>query len=83
MYPLWKTHLELIEHYKNEHKEENQFVCQTCGLYNYSKFMLKLHTVHVHMKGTKEYECTECDYKSSNQSTFAAHVRNHSTQSFL
>ena len=80
--PTWSC-AALIEHCQSEHKGKSQFVCQTCGFYNYSEVMLKLHTVQVHMKGTKEYECTECDYKSSNQSTFAAHVRNHSTQSFV
>ena len=80
--PTWSCSA-LIEHYKSEHKEKNQFVCQTCGLYNYSKVMLKLHTVQVHMKGAKEYDCTECDYKSSKQSMFASHVQNHSTLNFL
>ena len=79
--PTWSC-AALIEHCNSKYKEKNQFVCQTCGFYNYSEVMLKLHTVQVYMKGTMEYDCTECDYKYSNQSTFAAHVRNHSTQSF-
>jgi len=76
--PCW-TSTALIDHCDQKHASKSQYICRICGFYNYSEINLKLHTVQIHMKGTKEYECQHCPYKSTNISTFSAHVRNHST----
>ena len=69
----------LIDHCDTQHALKSRYICRVCGFYNYTEINLKLHTVQVHMKGTKEYECPHCPYKSTNNSTFSAHVRNHNT----
>ena len=80
--PTWSSGA-LIEHCDGEHAEKSRFICRVCGFYSYTEVMLKLHTVQVHMKGTKDYQCQECDYKTCYQSTFAAHVRTHKKLSFV
>lgn len=76
--PCWSA-AALIDHCDNQHALKSRYICRVCGFYNYTEINLKLHTVQVHMKGTKEYECPHCPYKSTNNSTFSAHVRNHNT----
>jgi len=77
-HPCWSA-TALIDHCDTVHAEKSRYVCRVCGFYNYTEINLKLHTVQVHMKGTKEYECPHCPYKSTNNSTYSAHVRNHNT----
>ena len=70
----------LVEHCEADHKEKSKHICKVCGFYNFTEALLRQHTLQVHMKGTKEYRCQHCDFKTSVQSTFAAHVRNHQKQ---
>eukprot|EP00092_Neocalanus_flemingeri_P020777 GFUD01022513.1.p1 GENE.GFUD01022513.1~~GFUD01022513.1.p1 ORF type:complete len:752 (+),score=238.67 GFUD01022513.1:33-2288(+) len=76
--PCWSP-ASLIDHCDTQHALKSRYICRVCGFYNYTEINLKLHHVQVHMKGTKEYECPHCPYKSSNNSTFSAHVRNHNS----
>jgi len=76
--PCWSP-AGLIDHCDTQHALKSRYICRVCGFYNYTEINLKLHTVQVHMKGTKEYECPHCPYKSTNNSTFSAHVRNHNS----
>jgi len=76
--PCWSA-TALIDHCDTVHADKSRYICRVCGFYNYTEINLKLHTVQVHMKGTKEYECPHCPYKSTNNSTFSAHVRNHNS----
>ena len=80
--PTWSS-TALVEHCQAEHREKSKHICTVCGFYNFTEAMLKQHTLEVHMKGTKEYQCEQCDFKTSIQSTFAAHVRNHKKQCFV
>ena len=80
--PTWSS-TALVEHCQAEHKEKSKHICRVCGFYNFTEAMLKQHTLQVHMKGTKEYQCEQCDFKTSIQSTFAAHVRKHKKQCFV
>ena len=74
--PCWSA-AALMDHFDNQHALKSRYICRVCGFYNYTEINLKLHPVQVHMKGTKEYECPHCPYKSTNNFTFSAHVRNH------
>jgi len=80
--PTWSS-TDLVEHCLAEHREKSKHICRVCGFYNFTEAMLKQHTLQVHMKGTKEYQCEQCNFKTSIQSTFAAHVRNHKKQCFV
>ena len=80
--PTWSS-AALVEHCETKHREKSKHICRVCGFYNFTEAMLKQHRLQVHMKGTKEYQCKQCDFKTSVQSTFAAHVRNHKKQIFV
>ena len=80
--PTWSS-TDLVEHCLAEHREKSKHVCRDCGFYNFTEAMLKQHTLQVHLKGTKEYQCEQCNFKTFIQSTFSAHVRNHKKQRFV
>jgi len=67
----------LIDHCETEHVEKSTYLCRVCGFFNFTETGLQLHTVQVHMKGTKEYSCKYCDYKTNNRSTYQNHTRVH------
>lgn len=69
----------LISHCETEHPGKSEHICRVCGFFNHTELKLKLHTLQIHMKGSKEHLCPNCDYKTSNYSTFQAHLRSHNS----
>ena len=64
---------ELEEHIDRVHKGLKPYMCSNCG----KDFSTKIHLKR-HMKrhaGTKNYQCTFCDYKSVESSVIKKHIR--------
>ena len=64
----------LIEKHMGKHSKEKMFLCDKCEFSGRTKRSLNKH-MQRHDRTTPKYVCDECDYKSFDNSNFAAHRR--------
>ena len=59
------------------HKEDNEYLCNTCDYKGASKHMLHMHKMRVHVE--QYLTCNECGFKAHNINNLKAHqYENHS-----